>query len=73
MSTIAATATAKPLGTLKAATFATGTQSGYAAGSILAVRLAGVVTESPRTPWAAADGFTATVSYSFKPAPATTP
>ena len=73
VSTIAATATAKPLGTLKAGTFNAGAQSGYAAGSILAVRLAGVVTESPRTPWAAADGFTATVSYSFKPAPATTP
>lgn len=69
VSTIAATAVAKPLGTLKKATLsAAGVVTAYDAGSCLAVRLAGVVTESPRTPWAAADGFTVTVSYSFKPA-----
>lgn len=67
VTTIAATATPKELGTLKAATFTTGALSAYPAGSIMAVRLAGVVTESPRTAWAATDGFTVAVSYTFKP------
>lgn len=71
--TIAATAVAKELGTLKGATFTSGALSGYPAGSIMAVRLAGVVTESPRTPWAETDGFSVAVSYTFKPVVTATP
>lgn len=67
VTTIAATAVAKELGTLKAATLTNGTVTAYPTGSIMAVRLAGVVTESPRTPWAETDGFTVNVSYTFKP------
>lgn len=69
VTTIAATAVDKDLGTLEAATLAPdGTSvTAYPAGSIMAIRLAGVVTESPRTPWAETDGFTVTVSYTFKP------
>ena len=73
VSTIAATAVAKELGTLKGATVNSGAVTAYPAGSIMAVRLAGVVTESPRTPWAETDGFSVAISYTFKPVITTTP
>lgn len=69
VTTIAATAVAKELGTLKKATLATDgtTVTSYDGASVMAIRLSGVVTEAPRTPWAATDGFTVNVSYTFKP------
>lgn len=69
VTTIAATAVAKELGTLKKATLATdGTAvTSYDGASVMAIRLSGVVTEAPRTPWAETDGFTVNVSYTFKP------
>ena len=69
VTTIAATAVAKELGTLKKVTFAADgtTVASYDAASVMGIRLAGVVTESPRTPWAETDGFTVNVSYTFKP------
>lgn len=41
--------------------------SGYVAGNVGLVRLAGKVVEAPREDWARADGFTAVVSFTFKP------
>lgn len=41
--------------------------SGYVAGNVGLVRLAGKVVETPREDWARADGFTAVVSFTFKP------
>lgn len=55
--------------TLRAATItgsgASATTS-YNAGSIGLFRLTGDCPASPRTPWAAADGFTATIAFTFK-------
>lgn len=46
----------------------TGAFDEYDAGSILLLRLAGKVVEAPKTPWKAADGFSTTVVFTFKPA-----
>lgn len=54
--------------TLKAAKVdGSGAFEEFKAGSIAFVRLSGDAVASPRTPWAATDGFTATIAYTFAP------
>ena len=67
--------TAKKIGTLDKATIDADDGSVTALGAnALAVRLAGKAVEEPKTPWAAADTFTATIAYTFKvAAPAANP
>jgi hypothetical protein len=59
------------MATLAASTLADGELDKYGAGSVVLVRLTGSVTESPTDPWTEDDGFTTTVTYTFKPAVST--
>jgi hypothetical protein len=56
------------IGTLAKATMDNdGAFSAYAAGSVLYIRLNGNVVQSPKTAWAATDGFTSTIAFTFTP------
>ena len=59
--------TAKRIGYLSAVE-TSGSDLKYTKGSILMVRLSGQVVEEPREAWSERDGFSATISFTFKPA-----
>ena len=62
-----AAATKNDMLVLKASDTTTGSTPAAEVGSVGLFRLAGQVVASPRDAWAEADGFTATVAFSFRP------